>query len=93
MVSKGFSKVLPAQIVEILLVESQEDIGEVINVGYTGGPSDTSDHRHEQLLPVLVDQRHQRFNLPVGIKIIKFINKQEYKHREGQLTKRSGRRK
>ena len=96
MVSKDFSKVLPAQIVEILLVESQEDIGEVINVGSTGGPSDTPDHRHEQLPPMLVDQRHQRFNLPVGIKIIKFINKQEYKHREGQiqsLTKRSGRRK
>ena len=67
MVSKDFSKVLPAQIVEILLVESQEDIGEVINVGSTGGPSDTSDHRHEQLLPVLVDQRHQGFNLPAGI--------------------------
>ena len=96
MVSKDFLKVLPAQIVEILLVESQEDIGEVINVGSTGGPSDTPDHRHEQLLPVLVDQRHQRFNLPVGIKIIKLINKQEYEHREGQiqsLTKRSGRRK
>ena len=96
MVSKDFSKVLPAQIVEILLVESQEDIGEVINIGSTGGPSDTSDHRHEQLLPVLVDQRHQRFNLPVGIKIIKSINKQEYKHREGHiqsLTKRGGRRK
>ena len=96
MVSKDFLKVLPAQIVEILLVESQEDIGEVINVGSTGGPSDTSDHRHEELLPVLVDQRHQRFNLPVGIKIIKLINKQEYEHREGQiqsLTKRSGRRK
>ena len=67
MVSKDFLKVLPAQIVEILLVESQEDIGEVINVGSTGGPSDTSDHRHEELLSVLVDQRHQGFNLPAGI--------------------------
>ena len=67
MVSKDLLKVLPAQIVEILLVESQEDIGEVVNVGSAGGPSDTSDHRHEELLSVLVDQRHQGFNLPAGI--------------------------
>ena len=67
MVSKDFLKVLPAQIVEILLIESQEDIGEVVNIGSAGGPSHTSDHRHEQLLPVLVDQRHQGFNLPAGV--------------------------
>ena len=70
MVSKDFLKVLPAQIVEILLVESQEDISKIVNIGSTGGPSDTSDHRHEQLLPVLVDQRHQGFNLPAGVWIV-----------------------
>ena len=45
---------LPAQIVEIFLVEGQQDVGEVVDVGSAGSTANTSDDCHEELLPVLV---------------------------------------
>ena len=50
---------LPAEIVEIFLVEGEDDICEVVNVGPAGLPPNTLHHLHEQSLPVGVDQRHQ----------------------------------
>ena len=48
-----------AEVVEILLVEGEEDVGEVVNVGPAGLSPNTLHHLHEQSLPVGVDQRHQ----------------------------------
>ena len=47
MVSKDFLQILPAQIVEILLVESQEDIGEVRE---NGGDVDEAHEDSVQLM-------------------------------------------
>ena len=58
---------LPAQVVEIFLVEGQQDVGEVVDVGSAGSTANTSDDCHEELLPVLVYQWHQGFNFPGGI--------------------------
>ena len=53
---------LPAEIVEILLVESEDDVSEVVNVRSAGFSSHALHDLHEESLPVIVYQRYEGFH-------------------------------
>ena len=51
-----------AEVVEILLVEGEDDVREVVDVGPAGVPAHALDHLDEQRLAVGVHDRNQRLH-------------------------------